>query len=276
MSEQSVQQRQAAKPEPAASRAAKGGPADARLARMAAALNGDAVHQLAPKKKLAQLAPKKKLAQLVVQRTEDEERSHLQHFGSGLHGGITGFFASLANIGSPGNYTAARTQVGQAGNLLRNPRETVDTLREGAEPHLGTVDAGRTAARTTGDIMGNAAALMGTTALTAMALRRPYLASRLGRNLMHRWRTSPFLQHPFLQHPRVANFAVTRPLSTLLAAGIGTASFYGSAGTRASDAEENSQEHPDLHEVVRRAQVDQLLGSQLNRVVRRPGPGGNG
>jgi hypothetical protein len=269
MTDQAVQQRGTAKPDPASSRAAKAGPADVRLARTAAVLNAGAVHQLAPKKKLAPLAPKTKLAQLVVQRTEEEERSHLHHFGSGLHGGITGFFQSL-NIAAQGNPAAARTQLGQLGNVVRNPGTTAATVWEGVQPHLGDIDPGRTAARTAGDVIGGAAALMGTTALTALALRRPYLASRFGTYLMHRWRTAAMLQHPFLQRPRVANFAVTRPLSAMLGLGLGAASFYGSAGTRASDAEENRDEHPELHEALRRAQLDQLLGSQLNRAIRRP------
>lgn len=280
MSEQNVQQRQATRPEPAASRARMAGPGDARLARLAAALNGGTVRQLAPKKKLAQLAPKKKLAQLaptrklarlVVQRNGKDEESNLRHFGHGMLGGASGFLASLANIAAPGNASAARTQLGQAGNLLRNPRATSTTLAEGLQPHLGTIDPQRTLARTVGDRVGGAAALMGTTALAGLLLRRPYLASGIGRHLMKMWRTAPILQHPMLQHPRVANFAVTRPLSAVVAAGLGAASFYGSAGTRASDAEENRERHPELHEALRRAQLDQLLAGHLNLAVRRPG-----
>jgi hypothetical protein len=204
-----------------------------------------------------------------VAQLNGDEDSRKKTFFEGLAGGVTGFFGSLANVGTKGNFDSARSQAGQAWNVAKHPVATSSTLAGETQPHLHTLDVGRTVARTAGDMAGTGMALIGTTALAGLALKRPYLASRLGQNLLKKWNRAPMLQNKVFQHPKVAEFAVTRPLSAVVGGGLGAAAFYGSAGTRASDAQENITQHPELHKALEKAGVDQLGGSLLNRAVPR-------
>jgi hypothetical protein len=215
----------------------------------------------------AAIAPpaQRSVAPKVAQLQPDD--TYLGSLGKGLKSGLSGFFQSLKNVPKKENVSSAHKQLGQFLHAVSHPVKTVSTLSASAKPHLDTLDRGHTLANTGGDMLGGSIGLLGTTALASLALRRPYLASRFGKHLMKKWTTIPKLQYPFLQHPKVARFAVTRPLSIGIGSGLGAASFYGSAETRASDARENNKVHPQLQKALENARVGELGASLLSRAV---------
>lgn len=184
---------------------------------------------------------------------------------------IDGAFSTLQSIPAafhPSSWQAAARQASHFAQAVTHPRRSAIAVRDAFEAERHDLDVPHTFARTAGDIAGSAATLAGLTFVAAMAFRRPYLRSRFGAGLMHRYSTAPFLQHRILQHPRLRTFAVTRPLTFGVGAALSGAAFIGSARERAASAVENQQTHPSASAILQRNNLHELAATPVSRAVR--------
>lgn len=196
--------------------------------------------------------------------SNDSKKGFFGTYMGGVKSGVGGILSSVGNVFSPRNYSAANRQFQDFKHVVKNPRASGQAASDAFEEAKAEgMDPALTLAKTAGEWTGAAVTVAALSIPATLALRRPYLATQVGKGAMRRVNKLPKMQ----SHPKIARFLATRPLSMATGAVIGGAAFVGGAQDRADTAEDNKEEHPRVSKALETARMEELAATPVSRIV---------